>query len=238
MHDLEAPDERARGGAEGDHRVGPLVVAPADSAVVVRAGAALRYEDEVVPGIDGESRPGVAAARARLRLLAPGDGIPDPPPFAAPDVEPAHDAAPRVHPPVVRDRRAHDHQVVADRRSGRDLVAAGPYGLRRRVRGEVDRPLRAEVRAGLSRFSVERDEPGIQGAHEHTKAARLAGPGLGIAPGGNAAGRDFGVAAIEIDLRIELPEPGARSRVEGDHMVVGGAEEEFSLDEDRRDLEG
>ena len=47
VNDLKSPDEGARRGAQGHHRVGPLVVALADAAVVVRAGTAGRNEDEI-----------------------------------------------------------------------------------------------------------------------------------------------------------------------------------------------
>src|SRR5262249_46706539 len=62
MNDLEAPDEFSGGGFERDDRVGPFVVAFADAAVIVGAGAARRNEDEIAFGIDGNCGPSVAGA--------------------------------------------------------------------------------------------------------------------------------------------------------------------------------
>src|SRR5215470_2095846 len=93
MNDLKAPNKFAGGSFEGDDRVGPLVIAFADAAVVVRAGAAGGDEDKVAFGIDGDCGPGIACASARSGFECPGDRIPRPTEFSSADVVGTDDAA-------------------------------------------------------------------------------------------------------------------------------------------------
>src|ERR1700674_124382 len=112
MHNLEAPNEFARAGAQSNNRVGPFIVALPDAAVIIGAGAASGDENEVALGIHRESGPGVAGASARCGLIGPRrDGIPSPTELAGAHVEGANNSA--LH---------GDRAIVAHRRAGNDEV--------------------------------------------------------------------------------------------------------------------
>ena len=65
------PGNLAAAGAQRHHAVGIAVRAGTMPAVVVRAGAAGRHEEETALGVEGEGRPGVGGAGDARRLDAP-----------------------------------------------------------------------------------------------------------------------------------------------------------------------
>src|SRR6266436_6407197 len=103
MNYLKAPDEFSGGCAEGDHGIGPFVVAEAKSAEIIRASAAGGNENEIMFRIYRERRPGISGARVRTGVAGPRDGIPSPAQFSGACVESANDAAADVYFPIVGD---------------------------------------------------------------------------------------------------------------------------------------
>src|SRR5207247_9716717 len=69
---LKTPSDFSGLGMKGDHRIRPLIVSRAQTAVVVRTGAASGNEDKVAFRIDSHNRPGIR--RAALPRLARSAG--------------------------------------------------------------------------------------------------------------------------------------------------------------------
>lgn len=210
MHHLEVPDDLARRRAERHHRVGVGVRAEPLAAVIVRARAARRGEDEAALDVDRHHRPHVGGAVAAPALTLPGggggigrarrDGVPGPAQRAGARVVGAHHPALDLHGTVVADGRADHHEPVHNGRRRRHLIArtiAGCWGRRRMHRrearaegdavGEVHLAAAAEIRARQARGRIERDETGVDGPDEDAPTARASGLGGGVEPGRDAA---------------------------------------------------
>ncbi len=196
MDHLEAPHHQAGVGAEGDDRVRPPVVTLAGAAPVVGARAAGGDEDEAALRVDREGRPGIAGAGAWSRLARPGNRVPGPAERAAAGVEAPHDAALHVDGAVVADRGAdHDH-VAAHRGGRRHLVVAEVAEVD--AAGEIDLAAGAEAGARRAGVGVERDEAGVERAHEDPGAARVRARRR-VPPRRHPARGDLGVAVRAIE---------------------------------------
>jgi hypothetical protein len=103
--------------------------------------------------------------------------------------------------------------------------------------GEVDLAIRAKIRAGFSGGSVEGDEAGVQSANENSQRAGCGGFSGGRVPCGHATRSDFRGAIGEFEFGIELPKFFAGDGVQRNDVIVGSAEVEFSVDEDRSGFE-
>ena len=137
MHGLEVPDALAGVGAQRHDGIGEQVVAEALAAVVVRARAARRDEDEIAGGIGDDHRPDIGGTGARGAAVLPGvradrcrvlrDRIPAPLHRAGHRVE---GRAPRRSARSVRaavlNRRADDDGVADDGGRRRDLIVGEP----------------------------------------------------------------------------------------------------------------
>jgi hypothetical protein len=235
MDHLEAPHHQAGVRAEGHDRVRPPVVALAGAAPVVGARAAGGDEDEPALRVDREGRPRVARAGARSRLARPGNRVPGPAERAAAGVEAPHDATLHVDGAIVADRGAdHDH-VAAHRGGRRHLVVAEVAEID--AAGQIDLAAGAEPGARRAVVGVERDEARVERAHEDPGAAR-ARARRRVPPRRHPARGDLRVAVRAIEGRVVLPELGPGARIERDRVVVGRAEEQLALDQDRGGLEG
>ena len=213
------------------HRLSPL----ANAAVVIRARASRRDEDEAALHIDRQRRPRVAGAGARRGVAGPGNGIPGPAQGARAGVEGAHDAALHVDRTVVADGGADDDEIAGD--GGRRGHLVLPEIAQVDAAREIDLPVDAEVPARRPGRPVQGDETRIEGAHEDAQAAPRTRRGHRVAPGRDAARRDLGVVARAIELDVVLPELRAGPGIERDDLVERRAEEQLALDEDRRGLE-
>src|SRR5215469_4121570 len=166
MNELKAPDELAGFATQGDHGVGPLVVARAKAAVVVGTGTPGRDKEQVARGIHGHDGPGVAAATAPGAVLAfrcrsggiRGKRIPAPAESARAGIIGTHDATGHVHAMVVVDRGADDYEIVDDGRRGSHVVPA--WVVLEHVT-EADLTGFAKVAAGCAGRGVHGDEAGV-----------------------------------------------------------------------------
>src|SRR5438132_1867441 len=118
VNKLKPPGDFSGLGMKGDHRIGPLVVAGTQSAIIVRAGAAGGNEDKVPLRIDSHNGPGVCST-AFPRLSRGGtagrvrrNGIPTPAQSAGSRVESSHHAGWHIDTAVIVDYRSHDDNVV------------------------------------------------------------------------------------------------------------------------------
>src|SRR5215471_8591685 len=93
MDDLESPDKFAGGGFEGDDGVGPFVVAFAEAAEIIRAGASGGNENEIALRICGNGGPRVAGTGARSGFERPGNRVPCPAKLSGARVKGTNDAA-------------------------------------------------------------------------------------------------------------------------------------------------
>ncbi len=121
MDKLESPCESPGLGVERDHRISPLIVSGAQTAVVVGTGAAGGNQDKVTFRIDSHNRPGVRrAALPRLGRIAGWvrrNGIPAPAQSAGARVEGPYHAAGHIDATIIVNRRAdHDNVIYYCRR--------------------------------------------------------------------------------------------------------------------------
>src|SRR5215472_364358 len=180
MNELKAPDELAGFATQGDHGVGPLVVARAKAAVVVGTGTPGRDKEQVARGIHGHDGPGVAAATAPGAVLAfrcrsggiRGKRIPAPAESAGAGIIGTHDATGHVLAMVVVDRGADDYEIVDDGRRGSHVVPA--WVVLEHVT-EADLTGFAQVAAGCAGRGVHGDEAGVLRGLEDAAPARLLG---------------------------------------------------------------
>src|SRR5918998_4130813 len=132
---LIVPDQLAAGSAERNDGVSVGIASKPLAAVVVRAGAAGGYEDQVSSGIHRELSPdvgrtGVSGApvlpglEGRVRRLA-GGGVPQPAQRSGASVEGPHDAALQRRGSVNPDGGADDDQVANHNRWRCNTILAG-----------------------------------------------------------------------------------------------------------------
>src|SRR5882724_11384391 len=119
MDELKPPDELACFGAQCDHRVCPLVVPYAKSAIIIGTWAAGGDEDQIALGIDGHDGPGVGGAAAKRLRLAIGNTIgrqriPTPSQRPGAHVIGADYAARHIRTVIIVDCRANNHEFVDD----------------------------------------------------------------------------------------------------------------------------
>jgi hypothetical protein len=247
VHGLEVPRDLARRGAQRDDGVRVVVAARPVDAVVVGRRARGRRVDEAARRIADHDRPHVGAARDAAGVVRPApecgivarlrDRIPAPAQCPRARVEGAHLAARRREPAVVRDRGADDDEPV-DRERRRGLLIGGELeGCDTQALAQVDRPVRPEVRAGLSARRVERDETRVDGCQVDTPAARRVRRSLRIEPGRDAAIREVAEVLPASDARIVEPALRAGVGIESEDAPERRREIQRAVDDDRRGLE-
>src|ERR1700733_2996355 len=128
MDQLKSPGDFPGPGMKGNDRVRPLIITGTQSAVIIRAGASRRNEDQIALLVDGHDRPGVRSARVPgfCRISIWRDRIPTPPQRAGACVEGAHDAAGHNGTRVVIDRGADDDEVVDHSRRRGAVIPTRP----------------------------------------------------------------------------------------------------------------
>ena len=236
VHDLKSPDELAGGRPQGDDRVGPPVVALADAAVVIRARAPRRDEDESAL----RDRPTASTMRCRRRCaasvwLAQGIGSQDQ--RRAPERASKARTMPRSRSTARLSPMEEPTMTRSPGDGGRRGHLVLPEIAQVDAASQIDLPVDAEVPARRPRRPVQGDETRIEGAHEDAQTAPRTGRGHRIAPGRDPARRDLGVVPRAIELDVVLPELRAGPGIERDDLVERRAEEQLALDENRRGLE-
>src|SRR5690242_2109747 len=191
MDELKAPNELPGFAAQGNNGVGPLVVAGAEAAVIVGAGAACGNKQQVTLLVHSHDRPSVAGAAAPRRGLAfrgcdggiCGKRIPTPTEHAGARVVGTDDAASHVHAMVVVNRGADHDEVINDGGRGSHVV---PARVVLKNVAQADLAFFAEVGARGSSGRVYGDEASILSGF---KDAATAGPIFGtrcVEPNGHA----------------------------------------------------
>src|SRR5215470_15270563 len=133
MDKLESPNKFAGFAAQCDYRVGPLVIAGAQAAVVIRTGASSGDEEQVAFLVHNHNGPGVSgtAAPARAFAFSCGSGgirrkgIPAPTKSAGARVVSADDSASHIHAMIVVNGRADHDEIVNDGGRGSHVIPAG-----------------------------------------------------------------------------------------------------------------
>ena len=179
VDELEAPRQRAGVGLERHDGIGAAIVAGAKAAVEIRARAGGRQENQAArlvdrdrrPDIGGAGRPPAVAPARRIRVVgALRNRVPGPAQGAGPDIEGAHDAARRVDPLVVVDRRAEDDEVADDGGGRSELELVRPE---ERLAGiDADHAILAETGAWAAVLKIEGDQPEVRGRGQDPLGAR------------------------------------------------------------------
>lgn len=147
MNHLKSPHEFSRGCAQRDDGVCPLVISLAHAPVIVRACAAGWNETKSFSGSAESVDQALAPPVRGLVRSAQGIGFHVQRNFPVSRVEGADNTAPCVNLPIVRNRRANDHQVLTESGSGGDLITAGSFRGRRCILAKIHFAPRPEVNA-------------------------------------------------------------------------------------------
>lgn len=243
MDDLKSPDEFAGFAAESDDRVGPLVVAGAQAAVVIGAGASCGNEEQVALLVDNHDGPGVASAAAPGRSLAFGSGsgricgkrVPAPSKSAGAGVISPHDATSHVRAMIVVNGGADDDQIVNNGGRRSHVI---PTGVVLEDIAEADLTFLAEICAGCASSGIDSDKAGVLRGLEDATMARFVFGARAVEPGSNAAVDEaVAIVAIKINFGVVSPELLSGFGVESDDAVEGGGQVESAVYQKRSGLE-
>jgi hypothetical protein len=97
---------------------------------------------------------------------------------------------------------------------------------------KVDGARVAKVAAGRSRFCVESDDPGVDGAEVDATLAGSVGGGARVEPRGHAAIGEITPVAAVIGVGVERPLHLPADRIEGDHTTERCREEHRAVDDE------
>ena len=184
--------------------------------------------------IGSHDRPRIPAAGARRVLRRPRNRVPRPQRLAAAGVERTNNPRSHIHRLIVRNRRSHNHHIANHDRRRREAIPAKLYLRKVQARREVNRPVRAKLRAGSARRSVPRNQPTVQRRHEHTMLRTRPASLLRRVPQRHAARTDDVDRLRVIDSRIEVPHCAASRSIQRKHFVIRRIEKQHSLPQHRR----
>ena len=247
VHGLETPHHVPGLAIQRHDRIGIAIVADAVAAKIIGTRARRRQEDKAARLVDRDCRPDICMPGPRCRSVCPGrlrrvgqvlrHRIEPPFRRTRARIEGMHRAQRRLGAQIVADRRSRDHRIADDRRCRRDLVFARPAQVHARL--DVHRTAITKVRTRRARPRIQCNQPRIQRRHvqaRRTRSARFHSVVLpvGHAPAGELVRRIAGC----VDTRAVAPALRAGAGIDRDHILELRTEDERSLDQDRRRLEG